>query len=310
MMMKKAGRIIFVRHGESIWNVADPSRGLKIKFSGWADIPLTARGIEQAQAAGRCLVEMGVRPTIAMTSLLRRSRDTYAEVEAILQLEDCTSVIHSWRLNERHYGSLVGLGKEDAKKLFNPAQLKEWRRSWDQKPPKMSNSDLQLWNKAAWTKPTTIFKEPGKQHVIINEKGVSLPETESLEDCCKRVQPLWEYIIAPKVKEGHTVLIVAHANSIRAMVRYIDWETITNESVRDIFIPPATPLVYDFTVKDDSTSTGSLSTKTSKSGSYSAGLIPVGIPTPLGMKGRYYVNKELAKLGTTAKHSWDELRML
>jgi 2,3-bisphosphoglycerate-dependent phosphoglycerate mutase len=297
------GRVVFVRHGESVWNITDPARGLKIKFSGWADIPLTPRGLEQAQAAGRCLLEMGIHPDTALTSLLKRSRDTYDEISKILENHDTTTVINSWRLNERHYGALVGLGKEEAKSMFDPIQLKEWRRSWDKAPPKMNNLDLQLWNKAAWTKPTTILSEPGKQKFIINEKGVSLPETESLADCYNRVQPLWEYVIAPKVGEGQTVLIVAHANSIRAMVRYIDWETITSESVKEIHIPPATPLVYEFAI------TKNTDHDNSAPGPFRS-LRPAGIPTPLGMTGRFFVNRELGRLGTTAKHSLHEIRLL
>ena len=295
------------RHGESVWNVKDSSLGLKVKFTGWADIALTARGVEQAAAAGRCLEEFGVMPTTVCTSLLRRSRESYDEIAKVNNYANVT-VINSWRLNERHYGALVGLGKEEAMNMFDPKQVMEWRKSWDKKPPKMNNLDLKLWNKAAWTKPVTIVSEPGKQKAVISEIGVSLPETESLEDCCNRVRPLWYLVIAPKVKLGETVLIVAHANSIRAMVRYIDFETISTDSVREISIPPATPLVYDFALRHKPLHASLSMDPAIQPGDVNLGhpdgkLYPLGVPTPLGMRGRFIVNRELAKLKTTAKLS-------
>jgi 2,3-bisphosphoglycerate-dependent phosphoglycerate mutase len=136
--MSKIGRVIFIRHGESIWNVTDPSRGLITKFTGWADVPLTLRGESQAQAAGRCLAAFNIQVDAAYTSLLRRSKDTFE----LISTTGPTSlrhipIINSWRMNERHYGALVGLSKSEAETMFDYESVMGWRRSWELRPPPM-----------------------------------------------------------------------------------------------------------------------------------------------------------------------------
>jgi 2,3-bisphosphoglycerate-dependent phosphoglycerate mutase len=130
--------------------------------------------------------------------------------------------ISSWRLNERHYGALVGLSKEEAGRKLGQEKVMEWRRSWDQAPPKMEHEDFMDWRLAPWARPVTIISHPGKKNIVTREKGVTKPKTESLADCANRVLPLWVLGIAPRVARGETVLVVAHANSIRSMIRHID----------------------------------------------------------------------------------------
>ena len=247
MKSKKLGRLILIRHGESVWNITDPNRGLVSRFTGWADISLTAKGITQAQASGRCLQLFNIKPDIAFTSLLQRSKRTYSEISNIIQpWANDIPVVNTWRLNERHYGALVGLSKKEAALKMNAKDLIEWRRSWDAAPPKMSARDLKRWSQSSHSKPVTIINEPGKLNILAYEKHVTLPETESLRDCAERVKPIYQVAILPRLKEGKTILVVAHANSIRAMVRQIDHATVSDSHIRSIYIPSAIPLVYDF----------------------------------------------------------------
>jgi 2,3-bisphosphoglycerate-dependent phosphoglycerate mutase len=265
----------------SVWNVTDSSRGLVTRFTGWADIPLTTRGVLQASAAGRCLKMFGIKPDAVFTSLLRRSKDTLEEIKKVDTGKhyEFASVINSWRLNERHYGALVGLSKDEAERSMGKDNVMEWRRSWDQAPPKMARHDKLDWQSAAHAQPQTIISEHGKRQITATEKGINLPETESLLDCANRVQPLWKNGIFPRIMNGETVLIVAHANSIRTMIMHIDAETMTTETVRDVHIPSAVPLVYDFIQNENDRS-----------------IRPMGNPTKLGMRGRYLASRELMKL--------------
>jgi bisphosphoglycerate-dependent phosphoglycerate mutase family 1 len=210
-------------------------------------------------------------------------------------------VINSWRLNERHYGALVGKSKQEAGFEFGVGDLTEWRRSWDKAPPKMSHRDLKAYTKASWAQATTVIKEYGKRSIVANEKGVNVPETESLKDCATRAWPLWANGIMPRLARGETVLVVAHANSIRAILKHIDAETMSLDSVRDVHVPSATPLVYEFgqAKTDESamaggTTSGSVSWR--KVRSSDRFLRPLGEPTPLGMRGRYLITKELVEL--------------
>lgn len=282
------------RHGESVWNVTDAARGLVTRFTGWADIALTEHGIRQAAAAGRCLRLFGIFPDAVYTSLLRRSIDTYRELSKFENGNiSNVPVINTWRLNERHYGALMGLSKEDAETFMGKELVRGWRRSWDKAPPRMLKEDEHYWQDAPWAQPRTISTEPGKPAVVTYEKGVSMPTTESLKDCAKRVQPVWEKGIAPRVARGETVLVVAHANSIRSLIKHIDNETLSDEAVRDVHVPSATPLVYNFTLKDPSV----MKTDNVHFDANVAKLLkPLGEPSSLGMTGRYLASKETVRL--------------
>lgn len=225
----------------------------------------------------------GIKPTAVFTSLLKRSKDTFGEIMKVDKGKyyEFASVINSWRLNERHYGALVGLSKEEAEVTLGRNNVMEWRKSWDTAPPKMSRDDALIWDKknVLWTKPVTMISEYGKRQITATEKGIAMPETESLLDCANRVKPLWVNGIFPRILNGETVLIVAHANSIRTMIMHIDSETMTTDSVREVHIPSAVPLVYDF-IRNEVNGT----------------IQPNGIPTKLGMRGRYLATRELMKL--------------
>ena len=223
----------------------------------------------------------GIKPNAVFTSLLKRSKVTLDEIIKVDPGKhyEYASIINSWRLNERHYGALVGLSKEEAERSMGVEKVMEWRRSWDSAPPKMTRHDRLDWQSAAWAKPQTIISEPGKRQITATEKEITLPESESLMDCANRVLPLWKNGIFPRILNGETVLIVAHANSIRTMIMHIDAETMTTDNVRDVHIPSAVPLVYDFIRCD-----------------VDGSIRPMGTPTALGMRGRYLASRELMKL--------------
>lgn len=281
------------RHGESVWNITDKSRGLTARFTGWADVSLTPHGRIQAAAAGRCLQMFNLIPDAVYTSLLRRSQDTFRDMTRAVNIFHCP-VINTWRLNERHYGALIGLSKEEAGEVLGQDKVMGWRRSWDLAPPPMDRDDYFLWRDAPWAQPVTIVTEPGKKSMIAREKGISMPETESLEDCAKRVKPIWVQGIAPRVANGETVLVVAHANSIRSMIKHIDNDTMDDQNVRDVHIPAATPLVYSFYLDKESMSLHK-SGKAMTSDTIRR-LKPLGEPSRLGMTGRYVASKEVIRL--------------
>lgn len=297
-----AGRVVFVRHGESIWNVTDPSRGLVTRFTGWSDVTLTDHGRLQAAAAGRCLKMFGIFPDAAYTSLLRRSRDSLTEMaKAVSGNIFEIPIISTWRLNERHYGALMGLSKAEAAHKLGHELVMGWRRSWDLKPPAMSRADQYYWREAPWAQPMTIITEPGRQNIITYEKNESMPLTESLEDCSQRVKAIWVNGIAPRVARGETVLVVAHANSIRSMIKHIDSNTMSVENVRDVNIPTSTPLVYSFAYKEP---TVYMNDPTSSA--VARGLKPIGEPSRLGMTGRYLASKEIIGLALKSSVSMED----
>ena len=269
---RRLGRVVFIRHGQSIWNA------MPVRFTGWANVPLTDKGRTQARESGDTLKMFGIRPDVAITSLLRRSKDTLEEIMKSDSLwTESVTVINSWRLNERHYGALVGLSKEEATEKMGKEKVGEWRKSWDVAPPPLIREDLYAYREAPWAQPHTFVTDPEKKTTSkIEEKDEKMPLTESLQDCCNRVLPLWREAILPRVRASETVLIVAHANSIRAVVKYID--QVSSENVRKINIPSAIPLVYDFEEGGE----GELEAR------------PIGKPDPTcGMRGRYIASKEL-----------------
>lgn len=277
----RLGRVVFIRHGESIWN-APP-----VRFTGWANVPLTDKGLAQARESGKTLLMFGIKPNVVISSLLRRSKDSMNEIMKSDSRYKNVTVINSWRMNERHYGALVGLSKEEAAEKMGHELVSNWRKSWDIAPPPMVKEDLYAYKEAPWAQPVTIVTEPSGTSVIHTEKDTQMPLTESLLDCCNRVLPLWKEVIQPRVALGETVLIVAHANSIRAIVKHIDSDTISDENVRRINIPSAIPLVYDFS-KNHPASDAAHSLNEA-----GAVAFPIGRPNKYGMRGKYIATAEL-----------------
>jgi 2,3-bisphosphoglycerate-dependent phosphoglycerate mutase len=213
-------KLVILRHGESAWNQEN-------RFTGWKDVDLTAKGIEEAKAAGRLLAAEGYDFDIAFTSVLKRAiRTLNFALEEMDRL--WLPVIKDWRLNERHYGDLQGLDKAETAKKFGEQQVLVWRRSYDIPPPPMAPGDAR-----DATTDRRYAKVPREQ----------LPRTECLKDTVARVVPCWAELIAPRVAAGERVLIAAHGNSLRALIKYFDGMSdadIVNENV-----PTAVPLVYE-----------------------------------------------------------------
>ena len=194
----KIGRIVFVRHGESVWNT-NPVRFTGITYiftschililfniynKGWANIDLTERGKQQAASVGRCLKKLKIKPHAVYTSLLKRSIDSLKEISKsdpnhYLNIP----TLNSWRLNERHYGGLVGLSKEEAEQKMGKEKVMEWRRSYSSRPPPMAKEDMYLWKNADWAKPITITSIPANNvRFVATEKNEHVPESESIQD--------------------------------------------------------------------------------------------------------------------------------
>lgn len=247
------------------------------------------------------------------TSLLDRSTKTYDLIsDELLKQKDHDhadnafkdpDVVQSWRLNERHYGALVGLSKEDAERLLGKEKVIEWRRSWDKRPPPMTKHPYYYsipaeagnfkpmfdWQSDIWNKAMTIVKSRNAAPVKTVDRNAVIPLSESLQDCAGRVVPLWEESIVPRLLRGENVLIVAHSNTIRGLVKHIDSDTLSDENLRGVTIPSAIPLIYNFTaVRGDD-------------GSYN--IKPVGKLSPLGVRGRFVVNKEVLLLSLEASQN-------
>ncbi|EED91774.1 hypothetical protein THAPSDRAFT_263035, partial [Thalassiosira pseudonana CCMP1335] len=237
-------RLVLVRHGQSEWNVTDPTRNLTARFTGWADIGLTQQGKDQAIAAGKA-IELARLTTIrvpaidvAFCSLLRRATDTMNLILNESKRNTNTTqytynipIVQSWRLNERHYGALVGLSKSGAERLYGKVRLTRWRDSWDVPPPPM---------------PVEMVKKWGNDDSSATSSSSFMPPSESLRDTFERFLPLWIQGIAPHLRSGRTVLVVGHANTIRSMLFAIDGEVINKENAKSIKVPSALPLVYEF----------------------------------------------------------------
>ena len=211
-------KLILVRHGQSEWNLAN-------RFTGWWDVDLTDKGVEEAIAAGRLLAERGLLPTVAFTSLQTRAIKTLN-----LALEACERlwlpVTKDWRLNERHYGGLTGLDKQETRDKYGDEQVHIWRRSFDVPPPAMEEgSDFDLSDDPRYA-------------------GVPVPRAESLKLTIERVLPYWESAILPVLSSGETVLISAHGNSLRALVKHLSG--ISDEEITGLEIPTGQPIVYEF----------------------------------------------------------------
>ena len=210
-------RLILVRHGQSQWN-------LENRFTGWWDVDLTAKGEEEARAAGRLLLDKSMLPTVAFTSLQSRAIKTlHFALESAGRL--WIPETKDWRLNERHYGGLTGLDKAETAAKHGEAQVKIWRRSFDIPPPVLeAGSAFDLAVDARYA-------------------GIDIPSTESLKDTIARVLPYYEAAIAPQLAAGETVLIAAHGNSLRALVKHLSG--ISDDEITGLEIPTGQPIIYE-----------------------------------------------------------------
>ena len=213
-------KLVLLRHGESAWNREN-------RFTGWVDVPLSARGVDEALAAGRVLKEEGYVFDLAYTSVLKRAIKT---LWLVLEEMDLMWIpeVRSWRLNERHYGALQGLNKAETAEQYGLEQVHIWRRSYAVQPPALTPEDPR------W---------PGKDPRYAGLRPEELPLTECLKDTVARFLPYWHETIAPVVKSGSRVLIAAHGNSLRALVKYLD--QIPDEVIAELNIPTGIPLVYE-----------------------------------------------------------------
>jgi 2,3-bisphosphoglycerate-dependent phosphoglycerate mutase len=214
-------KLVLVRHGQSTWN-------LENRFTGWTDVGLTDQGVAEAHEAGRLLLEGGYVFDLAYTSVLRRAIQTLWIIQQDMNLE-WIPVTNAWQLNERHYGALQGLNKAEMAEKYGEAQVKLWRRSYDVPPPALELTD--------------------ERHPRFDPRYASLtpeqtPATESLKITLERVMPFWHVTLAPVIKTGKRMLLVAHGNSIRALVKYLD--NISDAEIPELNIPTGVPLVYEF----------------------------------------------------------------
>jgi 2,3-bisphosphoglycerate-dependent phosphoglycerate mutase len=213
-------RLVLIRHGESAWN-------LENRFTGWTDVDLTDKGIAEAHQAGRILREEGYAFDVAHTSVLKRAVRTLWIVLDEMELM-WIPVYRAWRLNERHYGALQGLNKKDTADKYGMEQVHIWRRSYDTPPPALENGDAR-------------FSGNDKRYRDLNPD--ELPSGESLKMTLERVLPYWHETIVPDLLAGKKVVIVAHGNSIRALVKYLD--DIPDNVITELNIPTGVPLVYE-----------------------------------------------------------------
>ncbi|MDA3947650.1 MAG: 2,3-diphosphoglycerate-dependent phosphoglycerate mutase [Spirochaeta sp.] len=213
-------KVVLLRHGESVWNKEN-------RFTGWTDVALSDQGLEEGRAAGQVLKSEGFIFDIAYTSVLKRAINT---LHLALNEMDLVwiPVEKYWRLNERHYGALQGLNKAETADKHGDEQVKIWRRSYDTPPPELDPSDE---------------RHPGKDPRYAELSPAELPETECLKDTVERFLPLWHETIAPMIKTGKRVIIAAHGNSLRALVKYLD--DISDEDIVGLNIPTGIPLVYE-----------------------------------------------------------------
>jgi 2,3-bisphosphoglycerate-dependent phosphoglycerate mutase len=213
-------KLVLVRHGESAWNKEN-------RFTGWTDVDLSEKGRHEALEGGQALKAAGFSFDVAYTSMLKRAIRTLWIV--LDELDEMWIPVHgSWRLNERHYGALQGLNKAETAAKFGEAQVKIWRRSYDVPPPALTIDDPRF---------------PGRDPRYANLTKQELPLTECLKDTVARFLPLWHEVIAPDIRGGKKVLIAAHGNSLRALVKCLDG--ISDKDIVELNIPTGMPLVYE-----------------------------------------------------------------
>jgi len=218
-------KLVLLRHGESDWNREN-------RFTGWTDVDLSAQGSAEARAAGRLLKSEGYDFDLAYTSVLKRAiRTLWIALDELDRM--WLPVENSWRLNERHYGALQGLNKAETAAKYGEAQVLAWRRSYDTPPPPLGADD-----------PRYEGRDP-------RYSGVKVPLTESLKDTVARVVPYWQSSIAPALRAGRRVLVAAHGNSMRALVKHLD--AISDQAIVKLNIPTGIPLVYELDATPDGT---------------------------------------------------------
>jgi 2,3-bisphosphoglycerate-dependent phosphoglycerate mutase len=213
-------KLVLIRHGESTWNQEN-------RFTGWTDVDLTDKGREEARQAGRLLKGQGFTFDVAYVSVLKRAIRTLWTVLDEMDLM-WLPVHNSWRLNERQYGALQGLNKSETAAQFGEDQVKIWRRSYDIPPPPLETTDTRF---------------PGNDPRYADLTDHELPRTECLKDTVSRFLPYWHETLAPAVKSGKNVLVAAHGNSIRAIVKYLD--NVSDDEIIGVNIPTGVPLVYE-----------------------------------------------------------------
>ncbi len=213
-------KLVLIRHGESAWNKEN-------RFTGWTDVDLSEKGVQEAYEAGRVLKEAGFEFDFVYTSVLKRAIKTMNVVLDVMD-QDWLPVERHWRLNERHYGALQGLNKSETAAKFGEDQVKIWRRSYDVPPPALTPDDERF---------------PGRDRRYASLSKADLPLTECLKDTVARFLPLWHESIAPRIRSGQRVVIGAHGNSLRALVKYLD--NISDSGIIELNIPTGMPLVYE-----------------------------------------------------------------
>ncbi len=210
-------KLVLLRHGESDWNREN-------RFTGWTDVDLSQKGVEEARAAGRLLKLGGYAFDVAFTSVLKRAiRTLWLALDELDRM--WVPEVKDWRLNERHYGALQGLNKSEMAARFGEQRVLDWRRSYDTPPPALEPDD-----------PRSEARDP-------RYAGIAVPRTECLKDTVARVVPYWEQAIAPQVRAGKRVLVAAHGNSLRALVKHLD--AVSDADIVDLNIPTGIPLVYE-----------------------------------------------------------------
>lgn len=213
-------KIVLLRHGESQWNMEN-------RFTGWTDVALSDKGVAEAKSAGTLLKKEGYSFNLAFTSVLKRAIKTLW-----LALEEMDEmwipIMHSWRLNERHYGALQGLNKAETAEQYGDEQVKIWRRSFDVRPPMLDKDD---------------DRYPAKDPRYRDLPETDIPAGECLKDTIERVLPYWKGIIVPEIQAGKKIIIAAHGNSLRALVKHLD--DMTNDEIMELNIPTGIPLVYE-----------------------------------------------------------------
>lgn len=213
-------KLVLVRHGQSMWN-------LENRFTGWTDVELSEQGIKEAKEAGKVLKEKGFNFDVAYTSVLKRANDTLKYILEELG-EENIPVKKSWRLNERHYGALQGLNKDETKEKYGAEQVLLWRRSTDVRPPELSKDDKRY---------------PGNDPKYSDLKENELPTTENLIDTIQRVMEYWNSDIKKDLEEGKRVIIAAHGNSLRGLIKYLD--NMTDEEIIKLELQTGNPICYE-----------------------------------------------------------------
>jgi len=213
-------KLVLVRHGQSMWN-------LENRFTGWTDVDLSEQGIQEAKEAGKVLKEKGFEFDVAYTSVLKRANDTLDYILEELGEKDIP-IKKSWRLNERHYGALQGLNKDETREKYGPEQVLLWRRSTDVKPPELSEDDERY---------------PGNDPKYSGLSKEDLPRTENLIDTINRVMVLWNEEIEKDLKEGKRIIIAAHGNSLRGLIKYLD--NMSDEDIIKLELETGNPICYE-----------------------------------------------------------------